>query len=349
MIKRNIVERRPSGDRGGSKSGLMTVNRLLDPKEGYKSPAQDTELKVPRMNRGLLEPKEGAQMRRRHTIDDGARAEGGLQRRPSLSSKPVTPSAGAEQEDPVTPTVKTPVRDHNDTDAVACKMALKFRLMLSEVRCIIKEFVKAPRNPEGGLKQDTFDKVLERIFEVPVINKKVSQNAYVQAGMDKELNLEKFLEWYVQNMFTQVSALTADHAMADSNSAAYGLAEKFQVSNFTIDKIKVKFDLYDLDRSGKIDFFEFQAMFCVILKVKDPIDLNPERIKRFWGQIDKNADGGIDFAEFVEWYLKNFSADTENDDDWDTAGPLEKFYNNFNPSVQRRSSLANLSKHHSME
>lgn len=324
MIRRMSKPAPPIGASGVR--SLMTVNRLLDPRGVYKSPTGEV----------------GAQqMRRRHTIDHhGPRDQSRDAEDRRTGSKSVTPPP--EEGEPKI--LKKPEKDKNDIDAICCQMALRYKLMRSEVRCIIQEFMKAPRNEVGGLQQEHFDVAMEKIFEVPKINKVVSKSAYVAANIEKEINIEKFLMWYVQNMFTQISALTADKAMADSNALAYRLAEKHQVTNATIDKIKTKFDLYDLDRSGKIDFSEFQAMFCVILKVRDVDDLNPERMKRFWSQIDHNLDGGIDFEEFVNWYLKSFSPDTDNDDDWDMAGPLEKFYNNFNPSVQRRNTLSGQKK-----
>jgi len=276
-------------------------------------------------------------MRRRHTVEDSVRS-GGLARNASKSSVPSAP------EDDEPKVQKREEKPKDNTDAIACQLALKHRLMLSEVKCIIREFLKAKQNEYGGLGQDEFDLVMARIFDVPAINKKVSKDAYLAAGVEKEINIDKFLVWYVQNMFTQVNALTADQHMANSNALAYQVAAKYKVSNYAIDKIKSKFDFYDLDKSGKICYDEFLAMFCSILKVSDPVDLNPDRIKRFWAQVDKNGDGGIDFEEFVDWYLRYFSPDTE-DDEWDMSGPLQKFYEGFNPTVQRRNHCEHKKSH----
>jgi Ca2+-binding EF-hand superfamily protein len=228
------------------------------------------------------------------------------------------------------------VRDY--TDAITCQLALKHRLMLSEVRDIIREFKQARRTESGGMQQDEFDKVMARIFGVPAINKQVSQSAFRASLAHADMNIDKFLEWYVQNMFTQVNALTADPTMAKGDALAYRVAAKHNIPHYLVDKIKIKFDFYDLDKSGKIDYSEFEAMFCSILKVASPRDLNPDRMQRFWSQVDRNQDGGVDFEEFADWYLKFFNPDTQ-DDDCDMSGPLQQFYDGFNPTVQRRNHL----------
>lgn len=277
-------------------------------------------------------------MKRRHTIDANARLNLAGRRIASkgvVTAEEINALEAAEKIAAVPKPSQEKNKDKDHTDAIACQLALKYRLMFSEVKGIIKEFVKARRNEEGGLGRDEFDRVMACIFDVPAINQNVSHGAYVETEMDKEVNIDNFLTWYVQNMFTSVNALTCDQAMARGNAVAYNVAVKYKVSNFAVDKIKCKFDHYDLDKSGKIDYSEFEAMFCSILKASSASDLNPDRIKRFWSQADKNGDGGIDFEEFVDWYLRYFSPDNENDD-WDMSGPIRKYYDSYNPVVQRR-------------
>jgi len=320
-----------------SKSSLFTINRLLHSKLGgnYKSL--------------FATAGESSAVKRRHTIGDVNTLGAAASRRRSISKGVITfEERLAEAEKLAAATKKEEkVPEEHDTDAISCQLALKHRLMVSEVKGIIKEFLKGSRNEQGGMDQAEFDKVMARIFDVPAINKTVSQSAYTAAGVWKEINIEKFLVWYVQNMFTSINALTADQAMAACNSLAYNMAAKYKVSNFAIDKIKSKFDHYDLDRSGKINYSEFQAMFCSILNASIS-DLNPIRIKGFWAQADRNQDNGIDFEEFVDWYLKYFKPDNENDE-WDMSGPLRKYYDSFNPTVQRRSQFeARASRAHSL-
>lgn len=221
------------------------------------------------------------------------------------------------------------------SDALACQLALRHRLMLSEVKRIIRELIAADRNDSGGLEYKDFAMVLCRIFDADAVDDKVGKEAYRHTGTQQGVNIERFLDWYVQNMFTQVNSLNASPASRDAEKMISEIAKKAQVSTLAVDNVKRKFDHFDLDHSGMIDFAEFQEMFCVILKLKSAAELNPERIKHFWQEIDHNGDGGVDFAEFANWYLKYFNPESE-DDEFDMAGPLRAFYDSFNPGVQRR-------------
>jgi len=179
-----------------------------------------------------------------------------------------------------------------------------------------------------------------RIFDVSEMSESVTRSAYACCGDGTRINIEELLSWYVQNMFTQVNSLNADPAQKSSEKLVYGLAQKHDIPPPVIDKLKKKFDELDLDKSGVIEYSEFQKMFCSILKATSVDELNPERIRRFWSQVKKQAEGGIDFSEFVEWYFQYFSPDFENDCDFDMLGPLRKFYMSFDPTVRRRNSFA---------
>lgn len=243
---------------------------------------------------------------------------------------------------------RSPSKAADSSDALACQLALKHRLMLSEVKHIIREFINCKHNERGGVDREDFDKVMAKIFDVEAVNDRVAAAAYRQTEAGKEIDIEKFLAWYVQNMFTQVNALNADSQKSASDALIYNLARKHGVSNFVVDKIKVKFDHFDSSKNGRIDFKEFKDMFCEILKCRDIGELNEKRIERFWTQVHKESPAdGIDFTEFAEWYLKYFSSETD-DEDFDTMGPLRKFYDSFDPAVQRRNSLRTISRISSM-
>lgn len=104
-----------------------------------------------------------------------------------------------------------------------------------------------------------------------------------------------------------------------------------------IDKIRKKFDHFDIDGSGKIDYQEFLQMLVYVLKAKSTEDIAEDRATRFWQEIDLDGSGEIDFPEFVEWFVKYFNP---NDDEMDmTKGPVSKFYDSFNPMKSRRASV----------
>jgi Ca2+-binding EF-hand superfamily protein len=235
-----------------------------------------------------------------------------------------------------------------EQEAKTCQLALRYRLSLSEAKRITKEFQNARKNQDGGLDRKEFDQVMCRIFDVPAVDDPISHGAYTATGMAGKIDIELFFNWYVQNMFTQVNSLNCAKDKVDSEKLIYEIARKHGVSTLAVDKVKVKFDHFDTDKSGHIDFEEFQDMFCTILKTKSRDELNPERMKRFWKEIDINGDEGVDFSEFAEWYLKYFHADNDTED-FDMNGPLRAFYDSYDPRVQRRQSLNAIEKHASID
>mmetsp|Transcript_86525 Transcript_86525/g.158478 ORF Transcript_86525/g.158478 Transcript_86525/m.158478 type:complete len:357 (+) Transcript_86525:13-1083(+) len=349
---------------GSRRNSLSSVDRLLGPKSSSKE--RGAVVSRPGLMRSI---STGKAPRRRHTMDDRVRphaytgkifgavplqnrtyddrsAAERLARKRSPDLKADLPKFSSYDDRISVPIVKPVAAD--SSDALACQLALKHRLMLSEVKRIIREFISVKHSDTGGVEREDFNKALARIFDVPAVNERVSASAYKATNAHIEIDIENFLAWYVQNMFTQVNALNASPEMSASDQLIYQLAEKHGVSNFVVDKIKVKFDHFDTNRNGNICYQEFQDMFCAILKARNIGELNEQRIIRFWSQIHKeNPAEGADFTEFAEWYLKYFSADTE-EEDWDMLGPLRKFYDSFDPTVQRRNSLRGLSRVASM-
>jgi len=148
--------------------------------------------------------------------------------------------------------------------------------------------------------------------------------------------LEKFLEWYRANVFGAIHSAN----QSEKESLTYDLASENQVPPQTIDKLRKRFDEFDADGSGYIDFEEFGVMFCQLLKVKDPSHFSGQRMKRFWQEIDVDGSGEVDFQEFCTWYLKYFSPDGYMLPSSVDGGILGQFYSSFQPSVARRNSLA---------
>ena len=67
-------------------------------------------------------------------------------------------------------------------------------------------------------------------------------------------------------------------------------------------------------------------------------DISEKRIYRFWKEIDRDSSGSVTFPEFCGWYIKYFKPGTKEMET--SGGPVEGFYNSFNPQVQRRRSVS---------
>jgi Ca2+-binding EF-hand superfamily protein len=242
---------------------------------------------------------------------------------------------------PPVPEVKKP---REPAVGKASELARKHHLDLYEVKYILKLFIEADENDSGGLDKTEFTEVVRKVFDIPKgtpVPDRVVNNAWekMMASSDRkdnmvEANPDIFIEWYVVNMFSDaVQECKQDSAEAQS----YDLAKKHNLDVASVDKIKKKFDQFDIDRSGKIDYKEFMQMLVYVLKAPSAADIAEDRATRFWQEIDLDGSGEIEFPEFVGWFVKYFNV---NEDEMDLSkGPVGKFYDSFNPMKSRRASV----------
>jgi Ca2+-binding EF-hand superfamily protein len=110
------------------------------------------------------------------------------------------------------------------------------------------------------------------------------------------------------------------------------LSKEHGVSVTQLDRIKSRFDQFDLDGSGNIDYDEFVHLLMFVLKAKRLDDISESTASRFWKEIDIDGSGEVDFEEFTAWYVKYFG----NDDAMDLSkGPVHAFYDSFIPVKKR--------------
>eukprot|EP00928_Gymnodinium_smaydae_P017421 TRINITY_DN16656_c0_g2_i3.p1 TRINITY_DN16656_c0_g2~~TRINITY_DN16656_c0_g2_i3.p1 ORF type:complete len:435 (+),score=73.83 TRINITY_DN16656_c0_g2_i3:81-1385(+) len=241
---------------------------------------------------------------------------GGSRASPSTASFPFPTPLSAFEPDGESALEDTP------TPVSTSVLARKYRLELHEVKSIREHVEGARANGVGGLDVPVFHEVLRSVFDVPQVDENILKAAHKAShDVDGQMDLNKFLSWYVQNMFSHVASLRAAPDKSSSDSLVYYLAKKHAVSTIAIDRIKQEFDKWDADRSGEIDQDEFRAMLHAVLKCRNSGDLSESRVQRFWKEIDVDGNGMVDFGEFVVWYLKYFNPD--GNVDGFNYGPVE--------------------------
>lgn len=333
--------------RGGARGSRLTTVKFHTIESGFPNAeegsgsqaarlttrSQSSFFKRPSRNPRRVRTLTDVPMVREHEVDNTG-----------LPNVPESKSSLRESKAPEPLTKKVMPRASQDVRAPL--LATKHRLKLFEVKTILEEFDKMVKNSrldsseDGSISPTQFMGFLCRVFEVPSVPEDTAEHAYEasKAPPDGVPSVEAFLEWYTINMFTIVNVLNGDLQQTNTNEMIYSLAKKHQVSTMVIDKVKAKFDLYDTDGSGEIEYDEFRYLLTVLLKVKSESDLSQDRIMRAWKEIDVDHSGGVDFPEFTTWYLKYLGPCDEDDM---ARGPAETFYDSFNPVVQRRQVLNN--------
>lgn len=237
------------------------------------------------------------------------------------------------EEEPVTkqrslPDIKTP----------ALVLSRQLNLDFHEVKMMLEELQKEHEKiGYKGIDLETFRGCLLRVVGIPEIGTDLLQDCYTRCGAaNGPMNPRHFMEWYRDHIFALSHKSYTSDEDRKSDDLTLALAKKHHCSCLDLDKVKLQYDSYDLDKSGVIEYGEFELMMLKLLHVNNKSDLPQNRIQRFWQELDKDRSGSVDFSEFTEWYLKYFNLAQEH-------GPIEAFYASFGPGM-RASTLEAMTK-----
>lgn len=214
-----------------------------------------------------------------------------------------------------------------DLTALALTLAKRFRLQFHEVKWILQVCKRAQLKPDGSMDRKLFRQFLLDVFDANRIDDVVLDEGYrTLDAASGPIDLDLFFEWFRVNMFGVFAPLMADPQKRESDDMVQKLSKKYKISPLLVDKIKKKFDSFDVDGSKSIDFEEFGPMIAKLLGVQSTSDIPLDRVLRFWQELDQDDDGNVNFEEFTEWYVKYFSVDKGNH-------IIESFYSSYLPKA----------------
>lgn len=217
----------------------------------------------------------------------------------------------------------------------AIHLAKRHRLDFHEVKKAVVEIINTQRNGGGNLTKEQFRLFLCRAFATDSVPANILDSAFddlARGDIVVALNVDDFLAWYKQNLFSLVAQLRSDRDSTSFDSFILELAKTHGVPASEVDKVKLVFDRWDVDRSGQIDYDEFVGMIHALVGAARG-DISKDRLQKFWKEIDTDGSGEVDFSEFAPWYLKYFNSKGLG------FGPAEAFYASYSPSAQRASYL----------
>merc|ERR1711924_432156 len=123
----------------------------------------------------------------------------------------------------------------------------------------------------------------------------------VEGSKFEPIYFEDFMLWYQSRTFLEDLLQVTPRSKENRE-----IARELELPIPDVETIRREFSRFDTDGSGHIDRTEFRALLCALLRVKDASDIPPERISRYWLQIDTDQSGEVSFREFVPWYMKFF-------------------------------------------
>jgi Ca2+-binding EF-hand superfamily protein len=211
-------------------------------------------------------------------------------------------------------------------------LAHKYRLPLEEVQRIAEAFSGMQKDLFGHVQKEELRSCLCKVFDVATVDTRIIEDAILACSPEREMTLDSFVSWYVQNMFNHVAELTGAEDKCSSDTLVRNLAKECHTTVCGIDRIKYEFDRVDNDGNGTLDREEFECMLHSLFHAKEG-DLSKSRLSHFWMEIDADGNGYIDFEEFCRWHTKYFNSDELS------CNLVNSFYDSFMPDVQRRKCL----------
>ena len=224
--------------------------------------------------------------------------------------------------------------DSKDSGVQAVLLARDLHLDLHEVKLLLQELrQQLSKQPWTGMDLLAFEGCLLQTLGklgIEEVSEELVQDAYRRCqAADGPVCPRQFMSWYRDHFFAIGRKPCEEQTPKD---LILELAKKHRCSCNQLDKIKLKFDSFDLDKSGLIEYKEFEAMMCKLLNCPNKSDLPMKRMPRFWQELDADASGSVDFSEFIVWYMKYFARAED-------SGPVEAFYASFLPGVKHLRSL----------
>mmetsp|Transcript_30992 Transcript_30992/g.69772 ORF Transcript_30992/g.69772 Transcript_30992/m.69772 type:complete len:351 (-) Transcript_30992:31-1083(-) len=218
----------------------------------------------------------------------------------------------------------------------AMSLCKRHQMSFSEVMSVLEALQHA--NPDkSGLPMERFRSFMQRALYVEHVNDDLLRSAYETSVQQGIINVDEFLNWCKAHMFSVVAGLTADSEHVTSLKLVQQVAHRCGLRVSDVDKIYTHFQKFDLDKSGEIEFVEFEAMIKSLIGVSQTTDLPKERLQRFWKEMDSDGNGIVDFGEFAAWYMKYFPTSAVMEESG--GGVLEAFYASYSPDVQRSNCL----------
>jgi len=127
-----------------------------------------------------------------------------------------------------------------------------------------------------------------------------------RAPCDGQLTMPRVLQWLLQNAFAEELMVSPEQLKLRAS------ARRWNASICQVEDLHEKFERFDTDKTGCIEFGEFKRLVHVLIKAPANVELPASRLSFFWGEIDRSGDGVIAFDEFFFWYRKYFSSDSES-------------------------------------
>lgn len=149
----------------------------------------------------------------RRSLRKGSKLLPGLtprhERRRSVKDVPIDPSSGSLEQQQEKDSAGG--QRMEDIRSKALGLSRKFTIDFYEVKSILEQLQKIlDQHDDKGFSEQNFNQFLCKVFDVPIVEDRVVQAAYSASQFAQPpIDIEKFLDWYKINMFSDISRIKA--------------------------------------------------------------------------------------------------------------------------------------------
>ncbi|CAJ1383305.1 unnamed protein product [Effrenium voratum] len=172
---------------------------------------------------------------------------------------------------------------------------------------------------EGSVNLEGFSKVICKLIGChstaelpPGLIQQSFQDADAKA--EKAVTFLDFAFWYSRHFFNETMLLT------NAQMEVRELARKYELPIIEVEQYKKKFDFFDEDSSGYIDYAEFRTLLNALVKLPGNCELPPSRVQQFWAEADRERKEAVSFEGFLIFFYRYFNLSTP------CACPFREYY-----------------------
>jgi hypothetical protein len=168
--------------------------------------------------------------------------------------------------------------------------------------------------------------VLRKTFNVDSVKKDILDDAFNASVGQGCIDIDLFLSWYLQNMFTEVATGRVrlwlwSEETRPPRLQAKEYAAKHNIPVALVERVRTLYEEHDTDGSGYLGFPQFSAMIMGALRSAEwPCAPNGSlcegifrdgmsrgRMMKLWSEIYNSVNGEIDLFDFMDWYIEHFA------------------------------------------